>query len=319
MDDRQTDDPAELGLKQAAERNDSAMTDIDIPTTWDLMYPTLVAIQQLGGSATKSELEEEVSRIANFSDEQLSVLFPDGSNSAGTSKILYRLAWARTNLKKVNAAENSTRGVWSITSEGTNYLDLTPEAGDESLRKAVREAYAQERKAKSERIINEENDDELSYEETEWQNILLATLKKMAPDAFERLSMRLLREAGFRNVEVTGKSGDGGIDGVGTYKVSLVSFPTYFQCKRFSGSVSAGIVRDFRGAMTGRGDKGLLITTGSFTSSAIEEANRDGAPPIDLIDGEELCKLLVEYRIGVRVEERIELDVEIIPEFFDNI
>ena len=318
MDDRQTDDTAKLGLKQTAERDNSAMTEIDIPTHWDLMYPTLVAIQQLGGSATKSELEEEVSQVADLSDEQLSVLFPDGSNNAGTSKILYRLAWARTNLKKINAAENSRRGVWSITSEGTNYLDLSPEEGAKSLRKAVNEAQAEERRSKNERI-NEKNDDELSDEETEWQNVLLSTLKKMDPDAFERLSMRLLREAGFRNVEVTGKSGDGGIDGVGTYKVSLVSFPTYFQCKRFSGSVSAGTVRDFRGAMTGRGDKGLLITTGSFTSSAIEEANRDGAPPIDLIDGEELCDLLVEYRIGVRVEERIELDVEIIPEFFDNI
>lgn len=295
------------------------MTEISIPTTWDLMYPTLVAIQQLGGSATKSELEEEVPQVANLSDEQLFVLFPDGSHHAGTSKILFRMGWARTNLKKIKAAENSRRGVWSITPKGANYLDLTPEAGDESLRKAVREAFAEERRVKKELIIDEANDDELSNEETDGQNILLATLKEMDPDAFERLSMRLLREAGFRNVLVTGRSGDGGIDGVGTYKVSLVSFPTFFQCKRFSGSVSAGTVRDFRGAMAGRGDKGLLITTGSFTSSAIEEANRDGAPPVDLIDGEELCDLLVEYRIGVRVEERIELDVEIIQEFFDNI
>ena len=294
------------------------MTEIDIPSRYDLLYPTLLAIQKLGGSATKSELEEEVPRVANLSEEQLFVLFPEGTAHAGKPKVLYNGDWARTDLKKINAAENSRRGVWTITPEGTNYLNMSPDEGDNSLKKAVREAYKKERESKSERI-DKENDDELSDEETEWQNILLSTLKKMDPDAFERLSMRLLREAGFRNVLVTGRSGDDGIDGVGTYKISLVSFPTYFQCKRFSGSVSAGTVRDFRGAMTGRGDKGLLITTGSFTSSAIEEANRDGAPPIDLIDGEELCDLLVEYRIGVRVEERIELDVEIIPEFFDSI
>ena len=294
------------------------MTEINIPSRHDLLYPTLLAIQQLGGSATKSELEEEVPRVANLSDEQLSVLFPDGSAHAGTPKVLYNGHWARTGLKKISAVDNSRHGVWSITSEGTNYLNMPPDEGDNSLKKAVREAYKKERESKSERIKEEDNN-ELSDEKTDWQNTLLATLKKMDPDAFERLSMRLLREAGFRNVLVTGRSGDGGIDGVGTYKVSLVSFPTFFQCKRFSGSVSAGTVRDFRGAMTGRGDKGLLITTGSFTSSAIEEANRDGAPPIDLIDGEELCKLLVEYRIGVRVEERTVLDVEVNQEFFENI
>ena len=294
------------------------MTEINIPTYNDLMYPTLIAIQQLGGSASKSELEEKVPQVADLSDEHLSISFPDDSMNAGTSKVLHRMGWALTNLKKIKAVENSKRGVWSITAEGTNYLDLSPEAGDKSLRKTVREAWAEEQKSKND-LIDKENDDEFSDEETEWRNILLATLKKMDPDAFERLSMRLLREAGFRNVEVTGRSGDGGIDGVGTYKVSLVSFPTFFQCKRYSGSVSAGTVRDFRGAMAGRGDKGLLITTGTFTRSAIEEANRDGAPPVDLIDGEEFCDLLVEYHIGVRVEKRIELDVEIIQEFFDNI
>ena len=304
------------------------MTEIDIPTQWDLMYPTLVAIQQLGGSATTTELKEEVSRIANISDEQLAVTFPEGFKSAGESKVLTEMSWARTNLKKIGAADNSKRGVWSVTQTGQEYLAMTEEEADEQLKKKSSAYWSERQKSKKAQTTNyldteedydEENDDELYDMETEWQNILLATLKKMDPDAFERLSMRLLREAGFRNVEVTGKSGDGGIDGVGTYKVSLVSFPTYFQCKRFSGSVSAGTVRDFRGAMAGRGDKGLLITTGSFTSSAIEEANRDGAPPVDLIDGDELCKLLVEYRIGVYVEERTVLDVEVNQEFFENI
>ena len=294
------------------------MNEINIPTVRDLMYPTLVALQQLGGSASKSELDEKVSQIEDFTDEQLLIAFPDDSTNAGTSKILYRLSWSRTWLKKVGAIHNSERGVWSITPEGANYFDLSPEQVKESLGKAISDALAKDRKSKMEQI-NEDDDFDHSEEKLEWQNILLATLKTMAPDAFERLSMRLLREAGFRNVEVTGKSGDGGIDGVGTYKVSLVSFPTYFQCKRFGGSVSSGTVRDFRGAMAGRGDKGLLITTGTFTSSAIEEANRDGAPPVDLIDGDELCDLIVKYRIDVRVEERIELDVEIIQEFFDNI
>ena len=152
----------------------------------------------------------------------------------------------------------------------------------------------------------------------QWKGDLLERLLAMSPDAFERLAQRLLREAGFRNVEVLGRSGDGGIDGVGVYRLSLVSFPTYFQCKKFRGSVPAGAVRDFRGAMSGRGDKGLLITTGSFTRGAREEATRDGAPPVDLVSRDELCDLLKEYRLGVKVEERIVEDIAIEPEFFDQ-
>jgi len=144
-------------------------------------------------------------------------------------------------------------------------------------------------------------------------------LRAIEPAAFERLAQRLLREAGFVNLEVTGASGDGGIDGLGVYKPSLVSFPIYFQCKRYAGSVGAGVIRDFRGAMAGRGEKGLVITTGTFSQDARREATRDGAPPIDLIDGEELCDLLKEYGLGVSVTERVVEDVTVQPEFFEAI
>ncbi|WP_235757121.1 restriction endonuclease [Paracoccus salsus] len=125
----------------------------------------------------------------------------------------------------------------------------------------------------------------------------MAVLGKMPPDGFERLAQRLLREAGFTKVEVRGKSGDGGIDGVGVLRVNLVSFQVYFQCKRWKGSVGAKEIRDFRGALQGRADKGLLITTGHFTSQASDEATRDGAIAIDVIDGDRLCELLKENRL----------------------
>lgn len=138
----------------------------------------------------------------------------------------------------------------------------------------------------------------------------------LAPEAFERLTQRLLREAGFVNVDVVGRTGDGGIDGVGVYRLSLVSFPIFFQCKRYKGSVGAREVRDFRGAMAGRGEKGLLITTGRFTADALAESNRDGAPPVELIDGNRLCELMHQYRLGVQVRERIEYDTTIDIAFF---
>jgi restriction system protein len=141
----------------------------------------------------------------------------------------------------------------------------------------------------------------------------------MAPDAFERLAQRLLREAGFANVQVLGRSGDGGIDGTGVYKISLVSFPVFFQCKRYRGGVGSGEIRDFRGAMAGRGDRGLLITTGTFTASAQAEATRDGAPPVDLIDGRALAELLRSYSIGVTSVPRTVYEVTVHPEFFAGV
>ena len=120
--------------------------------------------------------------------------------------------------------------------------------------------------------------------EEEWREALLHTLYTISPSAFERLSQRILRESGFSQVEVTGKTGDGGIDGKGIVKISgFLSFHVIFQCKRYKGFISPSQIRDFRGAMQGRADKGLFITTGTFTRDAIREATRDGAPPISIL------------------------------------
>lgn len=143
-----------------------------------------------------------------------------------------------------------------------------------------------------------------------WKDELLATLRDLTAAAFERLAQRLLREAGFIKVEVAGRSGDGGIDGIGVLRLTLLSFQVLFQCKRYQGSVGASAIRDFRGAMVGRSDKGLMITTGTFTSEAKKEATRDGAPAIDLIDGDQLCDLLKSLKLGVSTElvERMVVD-----------
>ena len=125
-------------------------------------------------------------------------------------------------------------------------------------------------------------------------------------------------ESGFVEVKVTGRSGDGGIDGVGIVRLGgLLGFPVLFQCKRYHGSVGSGTIRDFRGAMIGRADRGLVITTGAFSRDAKIEATRDGAPPIDLVDGEQLLDKLNELRLGVTVK-MIE-QVSVTPEFFNVI
>jgi restriction system protein len=142
----------------------------------------------------------------------------------------------------------------------------------------------------------------------------------MTPAAFERLVQRLLRESGFVQVQVTGQSGDGGIDGQGIMRLGgLLSFHVIFQCKRWKGAVGAGQVRDFRGAMVGRADKGLLITTGAFTKEAVREATRDGAPAIDLVDGDQLVEMLKQLSLGVMTKKVETEHIDIDKEWFTNI
>ena len=223
------------------------------------------------------------------------------------SKLSYNLHWAKTYLKKAGALDNVSQGVWAITSKGkaVGRADIKPAVA------AIRRDRRQSRKARPSDL---KPDDDSS--QNDWKDELLTLLKAMSPEAFERLSKRVLREAGFIKVEVTGQSGDGGIDGIGVLRIALLSFQVYFQCKRWKGSVPARQMRDFRGAMVGRQDKGLFITTGTFTADAQKEASRDGAPAIDLIDGDRLCDLLKDYKLGVRTE-MVE-DVTLQPDWFAN-
>lgn len=154
-------------------------------------------------------------------------------------------------------------------------------------------------------------------EEGDWKSELLSTILEMEPDAFERLAQRILRESGFKTVEVTGRPGDGGIDGTGILQINLITFPVAFQCKRYSGSVGARHIRDFRGGIAGLFEKGLMITTGTITSEAQKEASRDGALAIDLVDGDRLCDLLKELELGVETE--LVEEVSIISDWFKKI
>jgi restriction system protein len=282
---------------------------MNMPSVDDLMNPTLEALHALGGSASISELLEQITETEKFSAEVIEQIHPGKSNQ---TEVAYRLAWARTYLKIYGLIENSGRGVWALTIQGSK----TKNINSKYVRRFFRE---QNRKNKSK--VEDIEDPDTPRDpgiSVGWQEALMESLLSMRPDAFERLCQRVLRESGFTQVEVTGRTGDGGIDGNGVIQlVGLLSFPVVFQCKRYSGSVSAGVIRDFRGAMVGRADKGLVITTSSFTTSAKAEATRDGAPPIDLIDGEKLMDRLKELGIGVHTRQ-VEL-IEVDKEWFENL
>lgn len=266
------------------------------------MWSTLKAIEAIGGSATIQEIDAKVIESEGFSQEQQDVLHGTGPQT----EIANRIAWARTYLKAVGALDNSARGVWTITDEGRKLA----EADMVGIPARVRAMQRPERRRRRGRR-GDPADQLMEDQGARWKDELLAVLMGLPPDRFERLGQRLLREAGFISVQVTGRAGDGGIDGVGILRMSLLSFPVYFQCKRYRGSVGPNLVRDFRGAMAGRGDKGLMITTGTFTADAEREARRDGVFPIDLIDGDRLCDLLKDMGLGVQTEQIEEVTIEV--------
>lgn len=277
------------------------MTTANLPKYNDFHWPSVVTLRALGGSGSNSEIDEKVVEQQGFSEELQSILHNNGPLTA----IGYRLHWARSYLKGMGLADNPRRGVWTLTPAGREVTESQIAPLRAKYLKAMRHARAAGAEA-----LNETHEAE-SEVEVSWQDRLLEALLRMDPAAFERLCQRLLREAGFSRTQVTGRSGDGGIDGLGVYRVSLVSFQVFFQAKRWRNAVGSKEVRDFRGAMAGRGEKGLLITTSTFTADAKAESTRDGAPPVDLVDGAALCDLLVQHRLGVLVRERIELNVEV--------
>ncbi|CAF3821052.1 unnamed protein product [Rotaria sp. Silwood1] len=252
----------------------------NVPQVDEMYIPIIKALKLLGGSGNIEEINEKIYEIENLAEDALNI--PHGD---GRTEIEYRLAWARTKLKQLGILENSARSVWALTN------------------KEIDENEFQKKKITKEKITGKDEPKLISNEENgilidDWKDNLLKKIFSIPADAFERLTQRILRESGFIQVEVTGKVGDGGIDGKGIVRISgFLSFHVIFQCKR--------------------ADKGLFVTTGTFTRDAIKEATRDGAPPIDLIDGDLLCDKLKELKLGINIEY-VE-DVKINYGWFDKL
>jgi len=279
----------------------------DIPAYHRFFNPILKVLKTLGGSGSIKELDEKVTEYMGLPEEVLEKIHdPETGNE---TEVEYRLAWARTYLKKYGLINNSSRGIWSLTDKAENVHEVDPD----DVRRYARSV---KKKSRAGKVVGGETANEavelVASESEPWRVQLYKLLtKELEPAAFERLVQRLLRESGFIQVEVTGRTGDGGIDGKGIARIhGLMSFHVVFQCKRYRGTVSASEIRDFRGAMVGRADKGLFITTGSYSREAIKEATRDGAPPIDLLDGDSLAEKLRELRLGVTVEVVEKITIE---------
>ena len=288
---------------------------IKSPTQLELVEPTFSALVELGGSATISEIYERVVAMLNLPDSVIDE--PHKGDASQQTELEYQLAWARTRLKNYGAIANSKRGVWMIAPEFADKTSISRSDVTEHIKKTK---LAGKTDAEAEKILSDgdpTNDGIDAPEELEpWKTELADTLHNMNPYAFERLAMLLLRECGFSQVRVTKKSGDGGIDGTGKLRINgIFSFNVAFQCKRYTGSVSAGDIRDFRGSLTTDIEKGIFITTGTFTRAAREEASNAGKQQIDLIDGTEFIGKLIEYRLGVKEKTIYEVD----KSFFEKV
>ena len=263
--------------------------------------PIIDALKELGGSGTPTEVIDLAISNMNISEKE-----QEKTNKNGGSTIINQAQWAKFYLLKGDYVASSQRGIWTLTEKST--IDPLIEEKAIQIIKTERKKYRDSRKTSKTRIIQDDNANPDSTNDV----LLLDVLKSLSPNGFERISQRLLRESGFQEVRVTGKTGDGGIDGYGILQVNpLVSFNVLFQCKRFKGSVGSGVIRDFRGAMLGRADKGIIITTGTFTA----EARRDGAPPVELVDGDKLVDMFQKLELGLIPKIICEIDIDFFEEY----
>ena len=287
-----------------------------IPRYNKLIQPVFLALKELGGSGTNDEILNQVIKDLNIPDDVADITHLGKGNR---SELSYQLAWARTYLAKYGAITNSSRAVWSITPAfgSVDTLDVKKVIAAIKNTEPPNNAVTNPRKNAPVEDTNLFTNAENSPDEiTPWKEKLADILQTMDPYGFERLTQRVLRECGFSQVEVTKKSGDGGIDGTGKLKINgIFSFNVAFQCKRYSGVVGAPDIRDFRGSLTTNIEKGLFITTGTFSKAAREEACSPGKQQIDLLDGEEFINKLTEYEIGVHPITTYEID----EDFFKKI
>ena len=272
--------------------------------------PVLDALRDLGDSGRPREVFERIAKTQGLSDE-----FLDQTLKSGSSRFHNQVAWARQYLVWEGLLDSSKHGTWKLTEKGRDTA-LSEEQAHDIFRKWVR-IHAEKRKLKA-----ADPDEEAGGEDRPPEALdLIDVLRGLTAEGFEKVCRELLRESGFENVEVTGGSADGGIDGFGTLALNpFVSFKVIFQCKRYKegNSVSRAQVGDFRNAMIGRAEKGIIITTSSFTNAAVREANREGAPPVELVDGAKLVEMFEKADLGVKSRTVYDVDLAYFEPYRDK-
>jgi restriction system protein len=276
--------------------------------------PLVQALKDLGGSAAPREALERIAEIEKVPDALRNEVL-----SSGQERFYNQVHWARQYLVWEGLIDSGKRGVWTLTPKGRD-ANLDAKSSREIFLSQVRKRAAIRKPALVGAGGPLDSDDQpedtpQADQDASLQSFLIV-VKSLSASGFERLSMRLLREAGFERVSVTGRSNDGGIDGVGVLQLNdLVSFNVVFQCKKWEGSVPPKEIRDLRGAMAGRAEKGIFLTTSTFTNNARAEAERPGAAPIELVDGEKLFEMFKRYELGLKPRTVFDIDLAFFEQF----
>jgi restriction system protein len=275
--------------------------------------PVVETLKEMGYSGNGNEVVDRVIERMKISEAEQAE-----TTTNGQSRVRNQINWARFYLAKAGLVDAPRRGVWSLTEAGR-----TAKLDPDTIHALFKQTQAKFSKSQPSATPASEGDagadaDPSGADDDSYEAELLGILRGLPPGGFERICQRVLRESGFEKVEVTGQSGDGGIDGHGVLAVNpLVTFKVLFQCKRYKDGrqVTVSQVRDFRGAMAGRADKGIIITTGTFTTDAKKEATRDGVPPIELVDQDKLVTMFERAKLGLRPKETFEVDAAFFEEF----
>ncbi|MFK8057672.1 MAG: restriction endonuclease [Saprospiraceae bacterium] len=272
--------------------------------------PLLEALRDLGDTGRPREVSAQIAKNLDLGDEVL-----DQTLKSGGNRFHNQVAWARQYLVWEGHLDSSKHGTWTLTDKGRSAKLDYNDASEIFKKWTAYHSNLRKEKSKSEDV---DGNEDIETKEINEEIELISVLRGLSPEGFEKVCRELLRESGFENVEVTGGSADDGIDGYGTLELNpFVSFKVMFQCKRYKegNSVSRPQVGDFRNAMIGRAEKGIIITTSSFTSSAIKEATRDGAPPIELIDGVKLVEMFQKVELGLKPRTVFDVDITYFEKF----
>ena len=277
--------------------------------------PVIDGLRDLGSSAKPKEVYGWISEHHDIPKAEI-----EGTTKGGQSKFENKVGWARFYLAKAGLIDTEQRGVWVLTEEGRK-ANLSHEDAYTMFR-TIHEGFPRGDKSSEEAEVRSPTDDEDAsapdekeyLNQDEIQERLVELLRSVSDKGFEELCARLLRHIGFENVKVTGQSGDQGIDGEGYLLINrFVCTKVMFQCKRYKNTVQPKEIRDFRGAIQGRAERGIFLTTGTFTKGAREEAARENAAAIELVDIDRLLELMIEEGLGVKETKALTIE----PGFFE--